>query len=704
MNTRTTVLVLLIAAALVGYLAVDIMKSPDADGGGRGARVSGRPLFDPPITAGQIMRVTIDFGDGGSMTVVRDDAESDWRQTEPFEFAVEGWRVDALADAVVALRSHDRDTTVDPASVGLVAPRATITIAGEQAGKPFSHTLELGELGAAGRAFVRFAGATAVHVVNRPLHDELSGKGPADFRGSSLARVEPGEVTRVELLVEDTAFAIERDGANWRLAAPNAGRADREAAEALINAINFASADKFVADNADDPASYGLDAPRYRLAVTIEPPGGEAVTKTLTIGLADPKKENFFAHFSGLPAVFTMSTYQVDRLRKGIDDVRDKRVTPMRAGDIRRVEVFAGKDKPVAGFTMARGVWGFGQALANPDFKLDGDAVADLVKSITEAKATGFVEGDSLARIKARPAPDAYIQMYDSAGRAGYFSFYLDHGKAVVVERDDAVGRFVDRQVYDTATAGKLAYRDKTALEVAPASIDSIKVVRTGLYGATHELKRTDGKFDLAGMDRDAVDRLVAAFNPLRVAEWVEAAVAPAPDVTVTLTTNGGNTIHLMLNTDTLIARTGGDETMGNLFRLNGPTADAISAELRDRTAIPLEIDDLASITLNDTTFLRNAQGDYALDGGGDFDEQKAAALFDTLAGLRVDRWIDLAEGAVDFADPSAQVAATSTDGSTIELSLWAADRGPFRLPFGRIGDRFFTLTPTDSAALEMGK
>lgn len=697
MNKRLTISVLLLAAALTAYLAVDLAVSPGNDGGSKTSTV-GEPLYDKPISDGQITRMSVTFADGKTMTVERLGAKSDWKQIEPFPFRVESWRVNRIAKAAAELRWFKQFKGDDAAASGIDTPRFKVTIAGKHDGEPFEYALQLGATVVAGQGIAKIAGGETVYAVSPSLHRVLDGKKREAFLGKQLTELTPTQVDKATLITGDRSFSLASDGTAWRLTDPDNGRVDTKAADALINAIGFATVDQFVADTDDDLQRYGLDEPTHALSVEGWS-GDERFTRTLKIGRAtDLKDEQFYAHFSEVPIVFALSTFQVDRLRKRLDDLRDKRITPTEARDVRRIELRTPADELIAAFALEAGAWTFADPA--PSYGLDRDAVNALLNGVTDALADGFTDAVDFE-------PDAIVKL---AGARSDSTETLriarrESGTAIVHRVGEPVARIVNVKSVEPAFASAVDFRSKLVAAIAPAQIDAMVVTHAPPFAATFELKRgpsTDdqpGTFDLTGYDRPSIDRFVASLNPLRAASW-RAEADESADVTIAITLTDGSTRTLLLDTRTGGATwtaTGGEAAT---FSLAGPVVDALSAELRDRTAVAVSAAQIASISLAGTTYNRDERGMYSVGNGTRFDQQAVAAMFDTAAGLRVERWIDAATVTMDRKQPTHTLTITPRDGDVIAVALWPAAQNDLNRPVGRVGDRYFTLPAGDYAKL----
>ena len=111
-----------------------------------------------------------------------------------------------------------------------------------------------------------------------------------------------------------------------------------------------------------------------------------------------------------------------------------------------------------------------------------------------------------------------------------------------------------------------------------------------------------------------------------------------------------------------------------------------MAAEFRPRTVVAEATGSIRSITRThadrETTLRRDPVGRYVTDLGAAVDQRAAAKLFDTLAGLRVERFID---PPADLGDAVAELRVLGEAGTVHRLVLYPEG-------VAAMGDRWFTL------------
>jgi hypothetical protein len=195
--------------------------------------------------------------------------------------------------------------------------------------------------------------------------------------------VEQGEISAISLRISDTSeIRLERRDGRWRIATPIDFAADTFAADGLASAITQLMSESAIEDPRP-PDVYGLGAGAVEVRFAV----GD-LEKALRIGGATPVGSNTYASVEGDDRVHTVATYQLSPFKKGLDDLRDKRILDFDPAAVRRVAI----SWPGANLTVERSVEGW-QMIAPVQAPADADSVEGLLSSLSFLRASGFVDG-----------------------------------------------------------------------------------------------------------------------------------------------------------------------------------------------------------------------------------------------------------------------------------------------------------------------
>lgn len=642
MNTRSTFVVLVIALLLGGYFLVfetdyfgmgPTKDKPDANN----IPAEGVALFDPAFTAEQVTRITLARPDEPQVVIERRDEQ--WRQTAPVACNLDEWEVKELIRSSAKLRYTNRidpaQSTLSLATAGLEPARATVTLTGQAEDKSFEHVLKLGRVVAAGRAYLLHGDEKQVLVVGDALHDKLLDKSLTDLRARTLASPAADRVQSILLQRGETTIELQRGDAPWRVTKPYTARADRDAVDNLLNMPRQASIDSFIADQPDDLARYGLAKPSRILTLTEKPADNqtEPVAHRLSIGSAsDLSGDKFFAMEGDSPIVFTLREGDVRKLDAQAIDLRSRRLVAADRANIQSVKLTTPNGDTVTLQRTAQG-WAFGDP--RPAFPPDEKIINEMLDALltTESSDAEILNpdkwGDGLNTVTLTMADSSQMTLRISRGEKT--SRVLLAGETLV-------------QIADTAKLkplfGDAAYfRNRTVWDITPEKVKSIAIRRTGDHPAEYNFTRQDGQWQLAGHDEDKFHRLLNQLAPLRAEQWQPVALT-LTDFPVTVTLIDDQDKPRRLQIASIPMRIGLATGADSEFVLPKPLVDLLTGELRQTTAIDLEIEQIASVSRGDWTVERDENGAYTIAGEFKLDETKCGAMFDRLAGLQCEYWL----------------------------------------------------------------
>lgn len=749
MNVKTTVILVLIAAALVAYfLLAPEGEAPERDG----TPPAGRLLVDDDaIGPRTVERLTVERAGMPTMVFER-TGDGDWRQTEPFDFPIKGpdgagFNIGSIIDAAVSLRyTRKLDDPEAPKTYELDPPRASLRIEGAYVRRnggvapapgaqaegrvPFNLRFKLGRETAAGRAFVMFGKDRGIYVAGRGLHRQLLDESLTELRERSLAAVAIGRVSRIELRRDDQRLAIEpaEELGTWRFAAGAAGRASADAVEGLVRLVSTARIESFVADQPEDLAPFGLAAPRRELVIHIggaaaetapgraagdaeEAEAGAGASHRLRIGREVVDGDATYAMYQDRPVVFTLPDYVLDPLGKSLAELRDPRLTPLPRSDLRAARVER-PNQPALHVVREAGLWRFGEP--RPGFEIEGEAVESLVDAVFDTRAESFVPAEDLPESEARLTLRFAGREAEEVLTLGRSSVSGDTPQAEAPKADTWWVRRGDEPVAAKVRYADLAalfrplrfYRDRTVLDLRATQIVRLRLKRSGPFAAEHIIARPRQETGTYGEWRyddnlrpAAVERLIDRLTPLRAQRWVDAPPQDqTPSLVIDITTLAAPSPDAeKTEREPRVSRVSVYRGLklgmfeGDAFALSTPAVSDLAAELRDRTVIGFEAAEIARLTTPAGHVIeRDAAGRYDWSEAADLNEARVGALFDTLAGLQADRYF--APHVEPRGSPVGSYVIESRDGEALTLDLFAAGQTPVDLPAGRIAGRLFTI------------
>ena len=715
MSIKTT-LVLLLLLVTVGLAA---LFWPQGERGG-------------PSVAGEQPVLTPAMCDPARLASISIRRESDevtlapardaWRQSLPVEFALHPQAIDELATQLARLRSFQRLAPDDPqapatSDLRLDPPLARVELKPTQGE---AHVLLLGRTAPGNRAYLRVEGDPTLHVVNHDLHRLILEQSPSDRLDRAL-RPPPAE--RLEALSVERGGAsvrLRREAGAWRFEPPLVGRAAQAGVEAITRGVSGLSVLGFV-EHERDPRSLGLDKPELIVLFTtpsVGAAGGESWELKLG-GAADLTGRRRYASWSraGLStpaAVVEVDAAQVAALPTGVESLRDRRVTPARLENVRELAVSGPGRRPLRLIKTTEG-WVFagkdqGEA-QEPPFPADAIEAAAMVAQAVHATATGFI-----ASPVAQGPPVVEVALRGLAGLEDGWALHragdvkpalpealarepaLARGAIVAIRAGDSVGYVLPEEQLARVTAPALSLRDRVIWDASASPLRTLALrvpggsaltferrlaPLPGAAGKAGEAEASASAWGLVGHDRferEDFSRLLRLLEPLRAEAWVEGP-APAAALELALIPEQGEGLSIAIDPVSRIATrvTSGVGVGGGVgqasteaFRLTPELARALTLEYRHRSLWPAG-SEVARVTVTrgpDVLAVeRGADGRFTSPHAASLHEAAATRLFNTLAGLRVVRYLPDREAPAS--PPTARLDAQTVAGARGSLTLW---------------------------------
>lgn len=371
MNFKTTLvlLVLVVIGGLVWYLAGEA-PPPTGEEETAPGTTEPRYVLDPRPEANDIVRVEFQRRDEPKLVFERSpnkddpDRMEDWRMIEPLVSATENYVVNGLVTMLTGLQSR-RSVKPETADAGLDPPAATLTLVDKEGNK---YGAEIGKrLALSNDMYVRVVGRDEIVVVGRDLTRDIE-REVSEYRAKSIIKLARADAKHVHIEHEGTTYDFTRSAEDeWVINQPVKAYARAEAVKSLANALGSVRVKEFIDDAPQSLDRYGLEPPALTITVTTEKkelvaeqpeaeegeepstqpiePRFELVTETHSLAVgdhADFKAETRYIKLPDEPWVATAIDTQLDKLIPKLNDIRDPKVTRVKADDVTRLEITSG--------------------------------------------------------------------------------------------------------------------------------------------------------------------------------------------------------------------------------------------------------------------------------------------------------------------------------------------------------------------------
>jgi len=495
MNTKTTVILALICAAVFAYLLL-VEKPWEPEVQPEKPTADGKPLLDPKPEG--IDRIELARPDGPALVFTR-AGEDEWNLEAPIQAPASKFEVDALRDAITGIhyvKEYAKGASGRPGEkvTGLDRPVATVKML---AGDKVALEVRIGSRVPTGTGnYLHTAGSDTIYVSKKDLKAQLN-KRMDRYRDRRVMKFDLKDVKRVQVEGVRNFELVRNEDKSWVLETPLRGRADKAKAEGVARALSNLYVDKFKDDEPISDKPYGLDAPQLKVTVQTEKeippkakpgdpdtrpadtqPSMESKTHVLMVGGAtDTKGETFFARIGTAPWVFSIRSDTYKNLTPTPSELRDKTIAKVDTAKVKKVSAHT----PGGEMVLTKG--GGGKWLFQDQTEADAALVDDLIKAVRDLKASKYVIDSKTSLVtldwdhpRARVAltlegelnPVAVLVGPASAsGRMVYVRNAAEEGVATVHE--DAVAQLIQPPV---------SYRDRSVMQFKKDRVTRIDITR----------------------------------------------------------------------------------------------------------------------------------------------------------------------------------------------------------------------------------
>ena len=316
----STLGLVLILAGLGAYIYFVDSKNP-APGATQNEKVFA-------VESGQVNEVRLTTAGQASVLVKKD---AGWQLTEPEAADADTTEASSLATNIASMEQTRvvDENAADLAPYGLAEPRITIAFKaeGDKSGE-----VHLGDkTPTQGDVYAVKPGTKRVFLVSSYLETTFDKK-PFDLRDKRVVKFERDKVDALVVTRGKDAIRLKRDGSDWKVEQPIAGRGDYSAIEGLLTRLSTAGMSEIVDGNATDLKKYRLDQPGITIQI-----GSGSSQAVLDIGEAGAEKP--YARDRSRPLVFTLDTTLAEDLKKPFDQYHKKDLFESRPFGMDKVRV-----------------------------------------------------------------------------------------------------------------------------------------------------------------------------------------------------------------------------------------------------------------------------------------------------------------------------------------------------------------------------
>ncbi len=347
------------------------------------------------------------------------------------------------------------------------------------------------------------------------------------------------DITKVDLKKKsgEEIELVKNAAGKWDMTKPEKLPVDQEAASNMVTALDSLNSDRLVEDKAADLNQYGLNSPALTATITLK----NGKTREVLIGDDTPTGSGAFAKLENDPRVFTVATYNKTSIDKGEKDLRDKRLLPIDADKISRLELIG---KTPIEFGRDKDQW---QILKPKPLRADGLQVEELVRKVKDAKMDTTVSDEDAKKAAAAFAsgtPVATVKVTDPSGtqelqvRKNKDDYYAKSSVvAGVYKVSNDLGTGLDKSLDD--------FRNKKLFDFGfndPNKIEMHDGSKSYLFTKTGEDWSSNGK----KMDVTSIQSFLDKLRDLSASKFVDSGFT-TPTIDITVTSNDGKRVEKVL-------------------------------------------------------------------------------------------------------------------------------------------------------------
>ena len=396
----------------------------------------------------------------------------------------------------------------------------------------------------------------------------------------AILKLDEATINRVELKKKDAEPIVlaKNTSGTWQIAQPKSLNADQNTVSGALSTLSSLNSERLVEDKSSDLKQYGLDHPAVEVDITEK----DNKTQRLWIGDDTPAGGAVYAMLAGDPRIFTMASYNKTSIDKSLNDLRDKRLLPVSADKISRVELI--RTNQEIEFGRNKDEW---QILKPKPLRADSVQVGELVAKLTDARMDLSGSGKDLkdaASAFVRATPVATAKVTDQSGtqelqvRKNKDTYYA---KSSAVEGaykvDSSLGQALDKGLDD--------FRNKKLFEFGfndPSKIE----VHNGSKAVFLSKSGSDWWSNGKKMDAGSVEPYISDLRSLAASKFIESGFAN-PTIAVTVTSDDGKRVEKVS-----IAKSGSGyiasrESEPTLYELDSSAVDALQKAADDIKPAP---------------------------------------------------------------------------------------------------------------------
>jgi len=226
----------------------------------------------------------------------------------------------------------------------------------------------------------------------------------------AILKLDEASITKVEIKKPgaDPVVLDKSSSGTWQITAPKPYNADQTNVSSTLSSLASLNSERVVADKTNNLQQYGLAPASAEIDITEK----DNKSQKLLLGDTNPTGNAVYAMLEGDPHVYTIASYNKNSIAKNLNELRDKRLLPVAADQISRLDITR-KGQTIE-FGRNKDEW---QILQPKPLRANSVEVGELISKLTDARMDlSAADSEESSSAFASAAPVVSVKVTDPSG------------------------------------------------------------------------------------------------------------------------------------------------------------------------------------------------------------------------------------------------------------------------------------------------
>ncbi len=355
-----------------------------------------------------------------------------WSILQPIKSRADKNVIDLLLDTLARTtieRKLEATGKKDLSAFGLDKPGLSIKLT-DQDNKEYS--LQLGASNPIGnRIYAKSGQNEQILLLNSGLRYSLD-KSLFDFRDKRVFNIPEADVSKISLKTpKETIILDNNTQTGWQIISPKKLKAGTEEVGLLLANIGSWRVKKFVDEDTDNPAKFGLDKPVFKLSVKSVKKESPDILLLSNRKQVDEDKMVVYARYAALPEIMLLDSKILSDIDKSVFDLRERRI--LRFDTVRVNELELENSAWDIKFKKLSGNWRMTKPERTP---AKGYMLESMLYELSRLKAKAFIEAEDKNTAYGWDKPQVKVSL---TGQQANKSFSLNLTFGAFNKKDDSL-------------------------------------------------------------------------------------------------------------------------------------------------------------------------------------------------------------------------------------------------------------------------